>query len=108
MEGERIVSSVEGDDFACVLFLPSPGEADRRGRQVKEPTLLYEPNYPDGSPVALVAEDRLRVTAPELNRAQGGDPDCAMLWQVVGSPQPAGKPGRVPKVMVATLRRVED
>jgi hypothetical protein len=108
VEGERVVEDVEGDPFRCVLFLPSGAEQDRRGRQVKEPTLLYEPNYPDGSPVSLNTSDRLRILAPELNLAQGLERDLELVWQVRGDPQPAGKPGRVPKVMIATLRRVED
>jgi hypothetical protein len=78
------------------------------GRRIIQPTLLYEPFRADGSAVGLRAEDELDVTAPELNLAQGDPAGRAVRWQVVGAPQPLGRPGDDPVAVQATLRRVEE
>ena len=99
---------VPGAPFDCVLFLPQGSSSpEGRGRRVREPTLLYA-DYADGTPVALPDESQVDVVAPELNRAEGRPEDAAVRWQVVGQPQPFGKPGFDVLGYQATLRRVED
>jgi hypothetical protein len=102
-EGERTRADeqpVPERAFNCALFLPSPNEETtaRGSRRVKRPQLLVGPA--DGG--QLSAEDKLDVTAPELT---GAEP---VRWQLEGDPQPAGRPGRRPRVYVVNLRRVED
>lgn len=102
VDGRPPTAPVLGTPFACCLFLPAPGaEAERQGRRIKRPTLLMATLDTAGEPVAVSAEFRLLVTAPEL----GLD---GVEWQVEGDPQPFGKPGEELIGMQATLRRVED
>ena len=109
VEGERVSEPLVGTPFDCVLFLPQGTEdASPRGRKVVQPTLLYAPEDDLGVVVALTPEDELHVTAPELNVAEGRAADAALRWQVVGAPQPLGKPGEEPIGFQATLRRIED
>jgi hypothetical protein len=112
VEGERDSSATEGVPFACCLFLPSGSEtsppAGSRVREVREPTLLYEPTRPDGSAVGLRKESRLRIGAGNLNEAEGRAEDASVEWQVVGSPQPFGPPYGEMVGLQATLRRIED
>lgn len=98
-----------GAPFACVLFLPQAPETGGeqvswKPRTISRPTLLYNPTRPDGSGVLLTKDSELDVLAPELAPYLGAD---SVRWQVDGSPQPAGRPGR-PVVVVATLKRVAD
>ena len=95
VEGDYDVTEERGTPFACCLFMPLPGEADRRGRTVVEPTVLL-PGH-----VSVARSERLLITAPELT-----GPD-AVEWQVQGV-QPFGKPGNPLIGRQATLRRVED
>lgn len=109
VEGERVTDSVEGVPFDCVLFLPQGTEsAGPRTRKVREPTLLYAPEDDRGGVVGLFPEDEVDVIAPELNRAEGWEEDRAVRWQVVGAPQPFGKPGDDVIGFQATLRRIDD
>ena len=95
IEGDRDLDERLGVPFACCLFLPLPGEENRRGRQVREPTLMMP------GTAAVTNEMRLRITAPEVT-----GPD-AVEWQVLGV-QPFGRPGAPLKGKQATLRRVDD
>lgn len=95
IEGDRDLAPVEGAAFPCCLFLPLPGEENRRGRQVREPTLLLP------GTVTVSHLERLRVTAPEVTGV------APVEWQVQGV-QPFGPPGKPLVGQQATLRRVED
>lgn len=113
VEGEFVPGAVTpGTAFACVLFLPQPGEqpgeATTRGRQVIEPTLLFEPYDVAGAIVGLDAEDELGIVAPELNRAQGVPEATEIRWLVVGDPQPFGRPGADVIGFQATLRKIDE
>lgn len=112
IEGEFVPNAdAQGTPFAAALFLPQPtGEQTATvtwGRRVTEPTLLYEPFDQAGGTVGLNAEDEVLVVAPEINEAQGKPADTSVLWQVVGDPQPFGRPGAPVVGLQATLRRVE-
>lgn len=103
VDGKAVIEDVPGTPFDCVLFLPSPGGEEDRGRRVvKRPTLLMGPEDRAGERVALSGQQKVLVTAPELT---GGDP---VLWQVEGNVQAFGKPGEDVIGSQATLRRVED
>jgi hypothetical protein len=95
VEGDRDLIEQVGTAFPCCLFLPLPGEENRRGRQVREPLILLPGN------VTVSRLERLRITAPEVT---GPDP---LDWQVQGV-QPFGRPGSPLVGQQATLRRVED
>lgn len=105
--GEGGPQAVEGVPFPCVLFLPGPGGEEANAfkpRTVTRPTLLYNPERDDASPVLVGHEDELLIDAPELAPWTGA---ARQRWQVEGSSQPFGPPGSVFGVM-ATLRRVAD
>jgi hypothetical protein len=103
VDGRPSTEPVEGTPFDCCLFLPAPSaEAERQGRRVKRPQLLMATHDRAAQPVAVSAEFRLLVTAPEVT---GAEP---VLWQVEGDPQPFGKPGEPLIGQLAILRRVED
>lgn len=89
------VPAVLGPKFPCCLFLPLPGEENRRGRSVVEPTVLL-PGTEN-----VVRTQRLVITAPEVT---GPNP---VEWQVLGV-QPFGPPGKPLVGKQATLRRVLD
>lgn len=96
-----------GAPFPCVLFMPTGGGdvADPyRRRVVEQPTLLFNPTREDGTPVSLLRESDVLVTAAELAPWTGGE---TVRWSVVGEPQPFGPPGQVFGVQ-ATLRAVQD
>ena len=95
IEGDRDVERVQGTPFPCCLFLDFPGEENRRGRQVREPTVLLPGD------VTVERTERLLITAPEVTGP------AAVEWQVQGV-QPFGKPGHPLVGQQATLRRVED
>jgi hypothetical protein len=95
VEGDRDLVEQVGAAFPCCLFLPLPGEENRRGRQVSEPTILLP-----GS-VSVSRLERLRITAAEVT---GPNP---VEWQVVGV-QPFGRPGSPLVGQQATLRLVLD
>lgn len=101
--GEPDESTVTGTTFPCCLFLPlGPARQDTKGRQVREPTLLWEAYDEEGEPLPLVRiNDELLIVALELT---GEDP---VRWQVLGEPQPLGAPGNVIGFQ-ATLARVSD
>lgn len=107
MEGEPSASMVAGDPFPCVVFLGETTEQNRSGREVRQTQMLYSGFYADGSAVALDKADVLRVDAPELNEALGVDPGKFVRFEVMGDPQPAGKPGRRVKVMLVNLKQVK-
>lgn len=109
VEGEYVEEPVAGTPFDCCVFLPLGQESGAgRGRQVREPTLLYGPLNDAAAPVALSAEDELLVVAPELNVAEGRAADAQVRWMVNGAPQPLGKPGDDVIGFQATLRRIDD
>lgn len=100
--GEPDRTTVTGESFPCCLFLPLGKREDTRGRQVREPTLLWEAFNEEGEPMVPVREsDELLILAEELT---GPDP---VRWQVNGDPQPIGPPGQVIGYQ-ATLIRVSD
>lgn len=99
--------------FRCALFLPVPGSESTTppyptGRRIVQPTLLYEPRDTAGGMVALSAEDELGVVAKELNVAQGRAATTEVRWQVLGDPQPFGRPGSPVVGFQATLQRVAE
>lgn len=113
IEGEFVPNAeAEGAPFPCVLFLPQSTTEETVtvpiGRRITEPTLLYLPEDDDGNPVALNAEDSVLINAPELWEAEGKLPDFWERYQVVGRPQPFGKPGEPVIGFQATLRLVSD
>lgn len=111
VDGEAESGDVPQAAFPCCLFLPQGTEdenAGTRGRRVRAPTLLYEPTRADGTAVSLDGTEKLLVTAPELNLAEGSPENAAVLYRVTGRPQPAGRPGDPVIVVQATLKRVED
>ena len=114
IEGEWVPNPpVPGPEFDCCLFLPEPGAEDVApqvplGRRIVQPTLLYAPYTISGAYVALKAEDELDVRAEEINRVEGRAEDAFVRWQVVGNPQPFGRPGDEPVGLQAALRRVEE
>jgi hypothetical protein len=89
-----------------VLFLPQGTEeqGQPRSRKFSRPTLLYEPVNADTGAATpdLTGDDELMVLAPELAQWTGAD---EARWQVEGTPQPFGPPGRVIGVQV-TLKQV--
>lgn len=101
--GEPDSTVEEGDAFPCCLFLPlGPARQDTKGRQVREPTLLWDALDEDGELIPRVRiNDELLIVAPELTGAD------AVRWQVLGEPQPLGPPGSV-KGYQALLARVSD
>lgn len=116
--GDEGPQRVEGQPFACVLFLPGPGGEEAgpfKPRVVRRPTLLYSPTrtivdgarglVADDSEIALTHEDELLISAPELAGWAGGQ--ARARWQLEGDSQPFGPPGSLIGVQ-ATLRRVED
>lgn len=94
VEGTYDSIVVEGDPIPVAFFPPTSREQGTKGREVRAPTLLYRP------PHELNADDRIRLSGPGLRDVDEGE------WQIDGTPQAAGKPGRTPKVLVATLKRV--
>lgn len=107
VEGSRDEGPVDGPTFDCILFLPGPqAEQNRGGRQVKRPTLMFEPFDVTGANFELVAEDQVRLTAAEE------EPNVRELiegvWEVDGDPQPFGRPGDPVVGMQAALKRVSD
>lgn len=113
VEGERVedADSDGGTRFRCVLFLPAPGTENATPtyfspKRIVQPTLLYGPKDLAGAQVALSAEDELGVIARELNLAQGLAAEAEVRWQVQGSPQAFGPPGRTVIGFQATLQRV--
>lgn len=115
IEGEPGIegpTGVRGTPFPCVLFLPlgSEDEGQPRSRKVTRPTLMFEPFDFDGAPVEPPsAEDELLIAAPELaasfEQAEGEEPGTGR-WQIEGTPQPFGPPGRVIGYQ-ATVKQVE-
>ena len=101
--GEPDETVEEGTSFPCCLFLPlGPPRENTKGRQVREPTLLWDALNEEGEEIPPVRlNDELLVVAPELTGA------AAVRWQVLGEPQPLGPPGWV-KGYQATLARVSD
>lgn len=98
VEGERLLDVERGASFPCVLFLPDGNASNRRGRQVLQPQVMWEPLYPSGSilegqPVSLRNGDRLAIVNPEVNRASGVPENTESLWVLSGDPQPLNKPG---------------
>jgi hypothetical protein len=113
VEGEWVPNPEDvGTPFACALFLPQTTTEDVQqvniGRRVTEPTLLYEPYDVLGGIVGLDPEDSVLVTAEEINVAQGKPADFSQRWQVVGDPQPFGRPGSPVVGLQATLRKVDE
>ena len=116
IEGERAAAPTptRGTAFPCVLFLPlgSEDESQPRSRKITRPTLMWEPVDFDGVALAVPvgADHELLVSAPELagyfDQAEG-EPDGTGRWQVEGSPQPFGPPGRVIGYQ-ATLKQVAE
>jgi hypothetical protein len=106
--GESGPEPVRQDAFPAVLFLPQGSEESDhpRSKKVSRPTLLYEPiNADTGEAVPeLTADDELMVEAVELAQWTGA---TEARWQVDGTPQPFGPPGRVIGVQV-TLKQVRD
>jgi hypothetical protein len=103
VDGKARLEDVPGTPFDCVLFLPAPAaEAERQGRRVRRPTLMFGPLDRAGEPVTLGAKANVLVTAQELTGPDG------VLWQVDGDPQPLGKPGEDIIGSQASLVRVED
>lgn len=107
VEGARDEGPVEGPTFDCVVFLPGPqAEQNRGARQVKKPTLMFEPVDVAGGNFELVAEDQVRVTAadeePNVRKLIEG------VWEVDGDPQPFGRPGDPVVGLQAGLKRVSD
>lgn len=101
-EGEPDETPTTSTPFDCVLFLPQSTRQDRRGRQVKEPTLMWDGLNCDGTSAPRLSEaQELRVTACELT---GPDP---VRWQINGDPEPLGPPGEV-LCWQARLIRVSD
>lgn len=105
VEGEPAETApVEGTAFDCFLIVPSGGEEEnvpRGRRKIRRPVILYEPFDVTGADLALHAEDRVEITAPELT---GSEP---VLWQIEGEPTPMAKPGYLVGYE-ASLKRVED
>lgn len=101
--GEPDETTEEGAEFDCCLFLPlGPQRENTKGRQIREPTLLWDALDEEGEPIPQVRiNDELLITAPELTGP------TAVRWQVLGEPQPLGPPGWV-KGYQATLARVSD
>jgi hypothetical protein len=101
--GEPDETTETGAPFPCCLFLPlGPARQDTKGRQVREPTLLWDSLNEEGEPIPQVRiNDELLIVAPELTG------EAAVRWQVLGEPQPLGAPGWV-KGYQATLVRVSD
>jgi len=95
VEGDYDAAETFGAPFPCCLFLPLPGEENRRGRSVVEPTCLL----PGTSTVNH--KQRLRIVAPEVTG------EAPVDWQVLGV-QPFGRPGSALVGKQATLRRVLD
>ncbi len=123
--GESGPTTVAGDPFPVVLFLPLGTEDTGRPRskQVSRPTLLWEPvNADTGATIdSITADDELLLVAPELALdeegvvimgattygsgaygAPGGTYGQLAAttaegsrWMVDGAPQPFGPPGRV-------------
>lgn len=109
VEGSLPSGDVAGTPFDCCLFLPMGTEQPTgRGRQVTEPTLLFEPFDQSGAPFGLTAEHYLLIVAPELNAAEGLAADTAVRYTVQGRPQPFGRPGADVVGLQASLRRVDD
>lgn len=108
VEGESAdEQEVPGSPFDCCLFLPQGSEdGEKRGRGVREPTLLFLPENDEGEPVALSREDQLDVVAPELNVVEGRAADAVVRWQVAGAAQPFGKPGEDVIGFQVTLRKI--
>lgn len=108
IEGEPTeggLTPTDGESFACALFIPrSSGAASDqyRLREVRVPTLLFNPLRDDGSIIELSPEDELMIDAPELAPWTGANP---ARWMIDGMPQPFGPPGTVLGVL-ATLRQV--
>lgn len=104
IDGEPdIDDDVPSGTFLGALFTPSGSESNRRGREVKEPTLMYLPSAP-----RVEKEDELGIVAAEQNAQAGLAADAEVRWQVVGTPQSLGRPGRTPKAMMVVLRKVDD
>lgn len=94
VDGEREVIQEWSAPFACCLFLPLGTETGTGlGRQVREPTLLYDPVDVLGEVVALRPEEELLLVAPELNVAEGRLAEEEVRWMVNGAAQPFGRPG---------------
>ena len=95
--------------FPAVLFLPdeaatSDTEVSWRPRQVRQPTLLYDPARVPAGVEQPTKDSTLFVSAPELEPWTGG---VEVEWQIDGAPQPFGPPGRVIGVLVR-LKAVSD
>lgn len=105
--GEEGIVRTLGEGFPCVLFMPSAGgnaDTTYRPRVVRQPTLLFNANYPGTlTPVLLTTESELLVSAPELAQWTGAP---VQRWLLVGAAQPFGPPGTVVGVL-AILRAVE-
>lgn len=111
VEGHKVPGGeTPGTPFDCCLFLPKGTEDTviQMGRQVSEPTLLYAPEDDAAQPIGLKPEDAILITAPELNAARGMAANAQERWQVVGAPQPFGKPGEDVLGFQATLRLVTE
>ena len=104
IEGETDISRETGTPFGCFLQLPG-GEEDsstpRGRRQIKRPTLLFRAKDSAGDVIELSNADELEIVAPLLT---GED---AVVWQVVGTPEPLASPRRLVGFS-ARLKRVED
>lgn len=108
VEGERTVSVVEGRPFPVVLFLPLGSKTTRRGREITKPQLLYLQNYPNGDPISLRSQDRLKIEAPELALGLGFDDCYRFHFALDGDAQPLGKPGKALKGFYCYLIEVKD
>lgn len=104
IQGERDVERHPATPFGCFLQIPAGSEDDsqpRGNRQVKRPTLLYRRLDVIGDVIDLHPADELEIVAPLLTG------DGAVVWQVLGSPEPLGGPRKIVGFQ-ARLRRVED
>lgn len=113
VEGEFIPDDeAQGTPFDCCLFLPTTTSEETVtvpfGRKITEPTLLYVPQDRSGGQVGFDPEDSVLVNAPELWLVEGKLVDFFERYQIVGRPQPFGKPGDDVIGFQATLRLVEE
>lgn len=110
VDGDPGAVEEEMPAFACCVFLPQGSETGTgRGRNVREPTLLYGERDLVGNPVALRPESSVLIVAPELNVAEGLPAETELRWEITGSAQPFGRPGRSPVVgFQVTIRRITD
>lgn len=110
-QGERVTKPAKSLEFKCCLFLPNaPETATVWSRKIiTVPTLLHMPIMIDGQQHRVNPGSELYVTAPELAAYTDSiDTGGKVKWYVSGFEQPAGKPGRIPKVVLARLSRTSE